>query len=89
VNIRIATIQTDVEKFAGCGSRHVESVPVKEMDGGRTVWEGVVEVFRLADHPTAKLAYGWKQLNNHVCTVVLGLPPVDSAATAVRAKMAA
>ncbi len=38
---------------------HLESVPVKEVFNGKTVWEGVVEVFKLDDHRQANTAYAW------------------------------
>ena len=35
------------------------SVPVKETYEGQTVWEGVVHIFNLDDHPSATIAYAW------------------------------
>ncbi len=40
-------------------STHVESVPVKETFEGKTIWEGIVEVFDLKDHPKAPRLYAW------------------------------
>jgi hypothetical protein len=40
-------------------STHVESVPVKEIFEGKTIWEGVVEVFDLKDYPKAARLYAW------------------------------
>jgi hypothetical protein len=37
----------------------VQSVPVKEIHNGQTVWEGVVHVFDLAGHSKATRAYAW------------------------------
>ena len=37
----------------------VQSVPVRESFRDVTVWDGVVHVFDLADHPKAKRAYAW------------------------------
>jgi len=34
-------------------------VPVKETFGGKTVWEGIVHVFKINDHPQANKAYAW------------------------------
>lgn len=34
-------------------------VPVVERFGDQTVWEGVVHVFDLENHPTATRAYAW------------------------------
>ena len=76
----------------GCESRHIRSVPVHEMHEGRTVWLGVVEVFELQGHATAKLAYAWSHEGDHghpVDTVVLGVPPITSPVDAVRAAIVA
>jgi len=65
-------------------------VPVKETFQGRTVWEGIVEVFTLTGHPIAHRAYAWTHETNdpnnprrHV--TVLHLHPIKSAQDAVRA----
>ena len=72
----------------GAASTHRESVPVKETWQGKTVWEGIVEVFDLHDHPDANTAYAWAHDTDqgpkrHVA--VLHVPPVVSPITAVRA----
>jgi len=72
----------------GAKATHRESVPVKETWQGKTVWEGVVEVFDLHDHPEANTAYAWghdteQGSKRHVA--VLHVPPVVSPITAVRA----
>jgi hypothetical protein len=38
---------------------HVGSVPVTETFEGKTVWDGVVEVFELRGHPKASRVYAW------------------------------
>jgi hypothetical protein len=70
-------------------AEHVESVPVKETFQGATVWDGVVEVFRLMGHPKAKFAYAWahetgnpESPKRHIA--VLHIPPIISPETAVR-----
>src|SRR5205807_7418775 len=69
---------------------HLESVPVKETFQGKTVWDGIVEVFELHGHPKSTHAYAWahetdspKKPTRHVA--VLRIPPVVSPETAVRA----
>jgi hypothetical protein len=69
---------------------HLESVPVTEIFQGKTVWHGVVEVFRLTGHPKTDRAYAWihdtgdpAHPKRHV--TVLHIPPVVSPQTAVRA----
>lgn len=79
-----------IKKLHGVDSHHVESVPVKEVFKGKTVWDGVVEVFNLIGHPKAPTVYAWaydtdnpKHLRRHV--TVLHIPPVVSPILAVRA----
>ena len=48
-----------IRRLHGVESSHVASVPVKEVFQGRTVWEGVVEVFDLIGHPSATKLYAW------------------------------
>ena len=74
----------------GVESTHRESVPVKEVFNGHTVWEGIVEVFTLHGHPKANTAYAWSHATDdpenpkrHV--TVLHVPPAVSPITAVRA----
>jgi len=64
-------------------------VHVHEVWQGKTVWDGVVSIFDLAGHPTAKRAYAWSSpvegSKNRRIYAVLHVPPVDSAEKAVRA----
>lgn len=79
-----------IHRLHGTKSTHVESVPVKEVFQGQTVWDGIVEVFDLHDHPKTHRAYAWshdtdnpKRPKRHV--TVLHIPPAVSPQTAVRA----
>jgi hypothetical protein len=79
-----------IHKLHGARATHRESVPVKEVWNGQTVWDGIVEVFDLHDHPKANIAYAWmhetddpKNPTRHV--TVLHVPPIESPITAVRA----
>ena len=79
-----------IRKLHGVESKHVESVPVKEMFQGRTVWDGVVEVFELIGHPSATRLYAWshqtddpKQPQRHVTVLHTNL--ITSPLLAVRA----
>ncbi len=85
----IENLRAVIGKLHGCGSKHVESVPVHEVFQGKTVWDGVVEVFDLIGHPKSKRAYGWSHPDGPNNTeerfvTVLELPPVESPQTAVR-----
>jgi hypothetical protein len=86
----IEELQDVIRKLHGVGSRHIESVPVKEMFQGKTVWEGVVEVFELVGHPAATRLYAWSHATDdpkiprrHV--TVLHSDPITSPLLAVRA----
>lgn len=77
-----------IRKTHGGEPAWVESVPVQETFEGETAWVGVVEVFELHNHPDADRVYAWSFTTDEgrerfVC--VLGVPPVDSPQTAVRA----
>ena len=87
----IAELQSVIRHLHGSDSDHIESVPVKETFQGKTVWEGIVEVFELRGHPKATPAYAWTHETDdskkrHVA--VLKIPPVVSPITAVRAAIA-
>jgi hypothetical protein len=88
---RIETIRKNVEEHAGCNATHIYSTPVTERYLGQIIWEDIVETFELHAHPKAQRAYGWQfwEGKNAQCTVVLGIPPVDSPNAAVRASIAA
>lgn len=79
-------LQDIIKKLHGCDSKYLESVPIKEEFQGKTVWEGIVEVFDLLGHPKAKQCYAWaypdKGKMNYV--TVLKVPPVDSPRKAVQ-----
>ena len=68
---------------------HVQSIRVTERHYGKTVWDGVVEVFDLTGHPKAKRVYAWghetSDSDNLRHVTVLHVPPVVSPETAVRA----
>jgi hypothetical protein len=86
----IEDLREVIRHLHGVEATYVESVPVKEMFKGETVWEGIVEVFDLHDHPKANRAYAWVQETGnperpvrHV--TALHIPPVTSAVMAVKA----
>ena len=86
----IEELQDVIRKLHGVESKHVESVPVKEMFQGKTIREGVVEVFDIRGHPIATRIYAWahdtddpEKPRRHV--TVLHMHPVASPFSAVRA----
>ena len=89
----IRELQGVIRRLHGADASHVESVAVKEAFQGKTVWEGVVEVFDLVGHPTAQRVYAWAHDTDdpdnprrHV--TVLHIHPIQSARDAVRAAIA-
>jgi len=79
-----------IRRVHGAEATHVESVAVKEVFKGQTVWDGIVEVFELTGHATAHRVYAWahdtdnpERPRRHV--TVLHLHPIKSAQDAVRA----
>ena len=90
----IARVQVSVSQLHNCGATFIETVPVHEVFRGQTVWQGLVEVFNLHDHPKAKRAYAWshregKDDEGERFVAVLEIPPVVSPVTAVRASIMA
>jgi hypothetical protein len=86
----IQELRDVIHTLHGAKANQVESVPVKESFQGQTVWDGVVEVFRLKGHPKADKVYAWSHATDdpahpkrHV--TVLHIPPVVSPRTAVQA----
>lgn len=78
-----------IRHLHGVEARHVETVHVREAaPNGEKVWEGDVEVFDLATHPSgAKRAYAWSEPTEGTRRrffAVLHLGPVDSPAKAVQ-----
>jgi hypothetical protein len=55
----IAELRDVIRHLHGVEATHRESVPVKETWQGKTVWDGIVEVFDLKGHPKTDRAYAW------------------------------
>ena len=85
----IARLEAAIMQLHGCGAIWHKTVPVHEMLRDQTVWKGDVEVFNLKGHPKAKRCYGWQHCNGkndeaERFVIVLEIPPVESASTAVQ-----
>ena len=63
----IEELREAIHKLHSAKATHRESVPVKEVFNGETVWDGIVEVFHLEGHPKGE--YG-------VCVVARYRRPV-------------
>jgi hypothetical protein len=89
IEVSIDQLKKAVEQQHGCTATVFQSVPIKETFSGKTVWEGIVYVFSLTRHPTAKRAYAWSSpiegSDKRRLFAVLHLPPVTSPVEAVRA----
>jgi len=87
----VEVLEKAILDLHGCKSAWVKSVPIKEIFEGETVWEGVVQVFDLIDHLTAKRCYAWlhelEGSKKRKFFAVLHRGPVDSPETAVRASI--
>ncbi|MDR5726888.1 MAG: hypothetical protein RB191_05415 [Terriglobia bacterium] len=86
----IEELQDVIHRLHGATAKHVQSAPVKEMFQGKTVWDGIVEVFDLIGHPKANRIYAWSHdtgdpVNPKHYVTVLHIPPVISPQTAVKA----
>ena len=85
----IQELQDVIRRLHGAEAKHVESVPIKEEFKGKTVWDGIVEVFHLRGHPKTDRVYAWshetdnpQKPKKHV--TILHLHPVTSPQAAVR-----
>ena len=59
IEVDAVQLKRAVESRHGCTAMLIQSVPVKETFGGKTVWEGLVHVFKIHGHPQARQAYAW------------------------------
>jgi hypothetical protein len=89
VSNQIDDLKVLIEQTEKCSATHIESAPIKERYEDRVIWEGVVETFQLEGHATSARAYAWvspaSSATEPEYTVVLGVPPVNSANDAVKA----
>lgn len=88
----IEELQDAIRNLYNAEPVYVQTVPVKEVFQGQTVWEGEVEVFDLPDSTEANRVYAWSYETDQVdepkrTVAVLHVPPVTSPETAVRASI--
>lgn len=86
----IEELQDVIKHLHDSDSTHVETVPVKEVFEGETIWDGEVEVFELHDHPKTSRVYAWTyqdadEPKRHV--TVLQIPPATTPENAVKASI--
>lgn len=87
----IKALQKAILDLHGCKAIWVESVPVKEVFEEETMWEGIVQVFKIEGHKTANKCYAWSYgLDNSKKRrffAVLHQGAIDSPEKAVRASI--
>jgi len=91
IDVDASQLKSAVESQHGGIAALAQSVPVKEMHAGAVVWEGVVHVFDLKDHPTASRAYAWSSpiegSDKRRFFAVVHAGPIRSPLDAVRASI--
>ena len=88
----IEELQNAIRQLYGAESTYVDTVPVKEVFQGETVWDGEVEVFDLSDYPGADRVYAWAYDTDDSehprrQVTVLHIPPATSPEKAVKASI--
>jgi hypothetical protein len=88
----IKAFQDAIRRLHGSESAYVESLPVREEFQGETIWSGIVHIFELEGHPTAKRAYVWAELMGDFGPrqrffAVLEQGPIETPLDAVRASI--
>lgn len=80
-----------VEGLHSCKATLDHAEEIHERFKGEAVWDGVVHIFHLSGHPSAKIAYAWSApvegSEKRKFYAVLHKPPVSSAVEAVRASI--
>jgi hypothetical protein len=88
----IEELESTIVKIHGCEAVALETGHVEEVFRGKTVWVGEVVLFELTGCARAKRCYAWgvpDEGGTLEIATILEIPPVDSAAMAVRVAIAA
>ncbi len=87
----IEDLKRAIERLHHCQASFLEDVVVVEKFGEKTVWQGVVSVFGIKDHPQTTKCYAWSSpiegSTKRRYFAVLQIPPIDSPEKAVRASI--
>jgi hypothetical protein len=87
-NDKIELLRKAILDLHGCASSWLGSISVHETDGGNALWHGVVSVFALVNHAKAERCFAWASSDaTPRIYAVLAIPPINSAADAVRAAL--
>jgi hypothetical protein len=78
-----------VQARYGCGATHIQAVSVTQIFDGRSVWGGMVHIFRLSGNLISDIAYVWSEAGgkNEGEEIVsfLHIPPIASPRDAIKA----
>lgn len=84
-------LRQTVEGLHNCQAIFKKAIRVVETFEGNIVWDGIVAVFNIEDHPVASIFYAWSSpiegSDKRKFYAVLKLPPVESPEDAVRASI--
>lgn len=84
----IDVLRDAIERMHNCKAIFLEDVTIIEKFGSKIVWKGVVNTFKIIDHPKAEICYAWsspiKGSKKRRYYTVLRIPPIDSPEKAVR-----
>jgi hypothetical protein len=87
----IEDLKLAVERLHSCKATYLEDVAVIEKFGDKTVWNGVVHVFKIEGNEKADTCYAWSSpiegSTKKRYYAVLKVPPIDSPENAVRASI--
>jgi hypothetical protein len=93
IEVSPSQLRTAVENMHSCRAWLDHPEPIQETFLGQMAWEGVVHIFNLDGHPNATRCYAWSSpidgSDRRRFYAVLGVPPINSAADAVRAAIVA
>jgi len=77
-----------IKRLHGCSAAFLRHERVTEKFRGQTAWDGVVSIFDLQGHATAKQCYAWayeESPGQWQYVAILHAPPVDSPLKAIQA----
>ncbi len=87
----IEQLRAIIEQQHECKATYLKEVAVIEKFGDKTVWEGIVHVFKIEGHPKADKCYAWSSAIEGSAKrryyAVLHVPPIDSPEKAVKASI--
>ena len=89
--VSVEGLRKAIRNLHGCDSTWIQAVRVKETFKDETVWDGLVQIFNLIDHPKAMRCYAWShaidESTKRRFVAVLHQEQVTSPGAAVRASI--